>query len=121
MLTQKAPPDAVHVKCASSYAAEELLARYQRCGKDRCGGPVCTATEPVFATGGTGNNMPPEAEFEVWVVVCDKLAKECYKSVITVMTFQCACESAHFVVCARCVLYRLCSLPALSLFVVVHS
>ncbi len=37
------------------------------------------ATEPVFATGGTGNNMPPEAEFEVWVVVCDKLAKECYK------------------------------------------
>jgi len=58
-----------------------LRARYQRCGKDRCGGPACTATEPVFATGGTGNNMPPEAEFEVWVVVCDKLAKECFKSI----------------------------------------
>ena len=79
MLTQKAPPDAVPVKCASSYTAEELRARYQRCGKDRCGGPACTATEPVFATGGTGNNMPPEDEFEVWVVVCHKRTKECYK------------------------------------------
>ncbi len=67
------------VKCASNYTGEELLARYQRCGKDRCGGPVCTATEPVFATGGTGNNMPPEDVFQVWVVVCHKRTKECYK------------------------------------------
>jgi hypothetical protein len=67
------------VKCATNYTGEELQARYQRCGKDRCGGPACTATEPVFATGGTGNNMPPEDEFEVWVIVCHKRTKECYK------------------------------------------
>ncbi len=67
------------VTCATNYTEEELWSRYQRCGKDRCGGPVCTATEPVFATGGTGNNMPPEDEFEVWVIVCHKRTKECYK------------------------------------------
>ncbi len=70
----------IPVKCAINYTGEELRARYQQhCGKDRCGGPACTATEPVFATGGTGNNMPPEDEFEVWVIVCHKRTKECYK------------------------------------------
>ena len=67
------------VKCATNYTEEGVRARYQHCGKDRCGGPACTATEPVFATGGTGNNMPPEDEFEVWVIVCHKRTKECYK------------------------------------------
>jgi hypothetical protein len=67
------------VKCATNYTREELRSKYQRCGKDRCGGQACTVTEPVFATGGTGNKMPPEDEFEVWVIVCDKRTKECYK------------------------------------------
>ena len=80
------------VKCASNHTGEELRAKYQRCGKDRCGGPACTETEPVFATGGTGNNMPPEDVFQVWVVVCHKRTKSVTSSFLAVTTFQCACE-----------------------------
>jgi hypothetical protein len=67
------------VKCTSNYTGEEMWARYQRCGKDRWGGPTFTETESVFVTGGTGNKMPTEDEFEVLVIVCHKRTKECYK------------------------------------------
>ena len=45
---------------------------------------MCTATEPVFATGGTGNNMPPEDVFQVWVVVCYKRTKSVTSSFLAV-------------------------------------